>query len=224
MPAGTIAPAVFALMPTSAVLNEAIEQLETAGFDRADLSLPEIVPPPERATPEAGAKEPDTGVEAQQSRVMHSGLGGAIGAMMAATDCRHWRCGGGYRGSGNRRRADRRRYRPRDQPRRQRGGAGGPRPKGGRRQAGAVGTGAERRAAGARGRGAACRGGEPPLVISARRRICRRSEGSVCRTPCFGGQGASPATRFASARHGYGCGGGRAPRSPVLPRRRPGTH
>ena len=83
--AGTSAPAVFALLPTSAVLNEAIKQLETAGFDRADLSLPEIDPPPERATPEAGAKEPDTGVEAQQSRLLHSGVGGAIGAMMAAT-------------------------------------------------------------------------------------------------------------------------------------------
>ena len=83
VPAGTIAPAVFALMPTSAVLNEAIKQLETAGFDRADLSLPEIDPPPEHATPEAGAKEPDTGIEAQQSRLVHSGVGGAIGAMMA---------------------------------------------------------------------------------------------------------------------------------------------
>jgi predicted phage tail protein len=83
VPAGTTAAAVFALMPTSAVLNEAIKQLETAGFDRADLSLPEIDPPVEHATPEAGAKEPDTGIEAQQSRVMHSGVGSAIGAMMA---------------------------------------------------------------------------------------------------------------------------------------------
>jgi len=85
VPGGTMAPAVFALMPTSAVLNEAIKRLETAGFDRADLSLPEIDPPPERATPEAGAKEPDTGIEAQQSRLLHSGVGGAIGAMAAAT-------------------------------------------------------------------------------------------------------------------------------------------
>ena len=85
VPAGTMAPAVFALMPTSALLNEAIKRLEAAGFDRADLSLPEIDPPPERATPEAGAKDPDTGVEAQQSRLLHSGVGGAIGAMAAAT-------------------------------------------------------------------------------------------------------------------------------------------
>jgi len=85
VPAGTTAPAVFALMPSSAVLNKAIKRLETAGFDRADLSLPEIDPPPERTTPEAGAKEPDTGVEAQQSRLLHSGVGGAIGAMAAAT-------------------------------------------------------------------------------------------------------------------------------------------
>lgn len=85
IPAGTTAPAVFAVMPTGESLDAAIKQLETAGFDRADLSLPEIDPPPDRATPEAGAKEPDTDVEAQQARVMHSGVGGAAAAMIAGT-------------------------------------------------------------------------------------------------------------------------------------------
>jgi hypothetical protein len=85
IPAGTTAQAVFAHMPTSAVLNEAIKRLQLAGFDRADISLPELNPPVERATPDAGAKEPDTGVEAQQSRLMHSSTGGAIGALLAGT-------------------------------------------------------------------------------------------------------------------------------------------
>lgn len=76
---------LWALMPASAQLDHAIKELEEAGFDRADLSLPEIDPPPQRTTPEAGAEEPDTDVEAQQSRLMHSGVGGAIGAMVAAT-------------------------------------------------------------------------------------------------------------------------------------------
>ena len=84
-PAGTTAAAVFALMPSGEVLDDAIKRLESAGFDRADLSLPEIDPPPDRATPEAGAKQPDTDVEAQQARVMHSGVGGAAAAMIAAT-------------------------------------------------------------------------------------------------------------------------------------------
>jgi hypothetical protein len=83
--AGTGSPHLWALMPTSAQLDLAIKELEEGGFDRADLSLPEIDPPPERATPEAGAEEPDTDVEAQQSRLMHGGVGGAIGAMIGAT-------------------------------------------------------------------------------------------------------------------------------------------
>ena len=78
------APAVFGLFPTSQALVNAIKQLEAAGFDRADLSLPEMDPPPERATPELGAKPPDTDIDAQQSRSFHSGVGGSIGAMAAA--------------------------------------------------------------------------------------------------------------------------------------------
>lgn len=84
-PPGTTAPAIFAVMPTGESLDAAIKELETAGFDRADLSLPEIDPPPDRATPEAGAKEADTDVDAQQARVMHGGVGGAAAAMIAGT-------------------------------------------------------------------------------------------------------------------------------------------
>jgi hypothetical protein len=81
---GSAAPAVFGLFPASAALDAAIKDLEAAGFDRADLSLPDIDPPLDRDTPELGAKEADTDVEAQQSRLMHAGTGGAIGAMLAA--------------------------------------------------------------------------------------------------------------------------------------------
>ena len=76
---------VYALMPDGDRLNTAIKALEDSGFDRADLSLPEIDPPPERATPEAGTTEADTDVEAQQSRLVHSAVGGSFAAMMAAT-------------------------------------------------------------------------------------------------------------------------------------------
>lgn len=78
------ASAVLALMPTSKVLDSAIKELSDAGFDRADLSLPEAEPPPERSTPEAGAEDPDTDVDAQQSRLVHSAVGGSFAAMMAA--------------------------------------------------------------------------------------------------------------------------------------------
>lgn len=76
---------VYALMPDGERLNTAIKALEESGFDRADLSLPEVDPPVDRATPEAGATEADTDVEAQQSRLVHSAVGGSFAAMMAAT-------------------------------------------------------------------------------------------------------------------------------------------
>ena len=75
---------VYALMPDGDRLNTSIKALEESGFDRADLSLPEVEPPPERATPEAGATAADTDVEAQQSRILHSAVGGSVAAMMAA--------------------------------------------------------------------------------------------------------------------------------------------
>lgn len=76
---------VLARFRSTETLDHAILQLEAGGFDRADLGLPEIDPPPERATPEAGSKAADTDVDEQQSRIVHAGVGGAIGAMAAAT-------------------------------------------------------------------------------------------------------------------------------------------
>src|SRR5690242_8675834 len=65
-------------------MQEAVSRLETHGFDRADLSLPEVLPPPERATPEAGAKPVDTEEDARQARTLHtSGAAAAVGMAAA---------------------------------------------------------------------------------------------------------------------------------------------
>ena len=54
-------------------MQAAVAGLEMSGFDRADLSLPEAMPPAERATPEAGAKPVDTEEDARQTRTLHTG-------------------------------------------------------------------------------------------------------------------------------------------------------
>ncbi len=76
---------LLARFRSSEALDHAIVTLEAHGFGREELGLPEINPPPEHATPEAGSKAADTGVEDQQSRVFHSAVGGSFAAMMAAT-------------------------------------------------------------------------------------------------------------------------------------------
>lgn len=63
-------------------MQDAVSRLETSGFDRADLSLPEATPPAERITPEAGAKAVDTEEDARQARTLHSS--GAAAAVAAA--------------------------------------------------------------------------------------------------------------------------------------------
>jgi hypothetical protein len=63
-------------------MQDAVSRLESAGFDRADLSLPEAAPPLERATPEAGAKPADTESDARQARTLH--VSGAASAMALA--------------------------------------------------------------------------------------------------------------------------------------------
>jgi hypothetical protein len=79
-------------------MQEAVARLEMAGFDRADLSLSEAMPPAERATPEAGARPVDTEEDAQQTRTLSTG-----GA--AAADGRGW--GGHRHGQSLHRRQDR---------------------------------------------------------------------------------------------------------------------
>jgi hypothetical protein len=67
-----------------ALLQDAIHQLTMAGFDRADLSLPEAAPPLERSTPESGAETPDTEEDARQIRTVHTSTAAAAAAMLGA--------------------------------------------------------------------------------------------------------------------------------------------
>ena len=76
-------------------MHNAVEQLALSGFDRADLSLPDVVPPADRATPEAGAKPADTEEDARQARTLHTQRGcrrGGVGRSRGGY--RDWRrCG-----------------------------------------------------------------------------------------------------------------------------------
>jgi len=65
-------------------MQQAISQLNLHGFDRADLSLPEQNPPPNRATPESGAMEADTEEDARQARVVQSSTAASVAALAAA--------------------------------------------------------------------------------------------------------------------------------------------
>jgi hypothetical protein len=65
-------------------MQNAVSQLEMSGFDRADLSLPEVLPPAERATPESGATEVDTEEDARQTRTLHTSGAAAVVGLAAA--------------------------------------------------------------------------------------------------------------------------------------------
>jgi hypothetical protein len=65
-------------------MQQAVDRLETSGFDRADLSLPEVMPSTQRATPEAGAKPVDTEPDARQARTLHVSGVTSVAALMAA--------------------------------------------------------------------------------------------------------------------------------------------
>jgi len=75
---------VLARFRSTDALDHAIQTLKISGFDRGDLGLPEVNPPVERATPEAGSAAAETGTGAQQSRVFHSAVAAAIAAMIGA--------------------------------------------------------------------------------------------------------------------------------------------
>jgi hypothetical protein len=74
---------VRATFATPDLMQNAITQLEMSGFDRADLSLPEVNPPEEFATPEAGARPADTEEDARQARTLQTSAAAAIAAMAA---------------------------------------------------------------------------------------------------------------------------------------------
>ena len=75
---------VRARFSSAEAMHAAIERLEASGFDRADLSLPELHPPAERSTPESGAEPADTEEDARQARTMHVSTAAAIAGMAAA--------------------------------------------------------------------------------------------------------------------------------------------
>jgi hypothetical protein len=74
---------LWATFATPNLMQNAVTQLEMSGFDRADLSLPEVRPPEEFATPEAGAKPADTEEDARQTRTLQTSAAAAIAAMAA---------------------------------------------------------------------------------------------------------------------------------------------
>jgi hypothetical protein len=75
---------VRATFSSSDSMQDAISRLTMAGFDRADLSLPEAAPPVERSTPESGADVADTDEDARQARTVHTSTGAAAAAIAAA--------------------------------------------------------------------------------------------------------------------------------------------
>ncbi len=75
---------IQALFASNATLEDAIVRLTSAGFDRADISIPDVSPTRDEATPEQGAANPNTEVDDQQMRTLHTGLAASVGAMAAA--------------------------------------------------------------------------------------------------------------------------------------------
>jgi hypothetical protein len=69
---------------SDAALQEAIGRLTRAGFDRADLSLPDASPAPGLDTPEQGASNPNTDDDNRQVRTLQTSMAGSVGALAAA--------------------------------------------------------------------------------------------------------------------------------------------
>ncbi len=65
-------------------MDRAVASLEMSGFDRADLSIPELMPAFAEDTPEAGAKPVDTEEDARQTRTLHTSAAASLVGMAAA--------------------------------------------------------------------------------------------------------------------------------------------
>lgn len=72
------------VFPTPEQMQAAIQRLEMAGFDRADLAVPEANPPIARSTPESGALPADTDDDARQARTLHTSTAAAMAALAGA--------------------------------------------------------------------------------------------------------------------------------------------
>lgn len=75
---------VQGVFPSDAALQDAMSQLTLKGYDRADLSLPEVDPAPSETTPEQSAENPTTDVDMRQVRTLGAGMAGFLGAAAAA--------------------------------------------------------------------------------------------------------------------------------------------
>jgi len=75
---------VRGVFPTDAALQDAIGRLTRAGFDRADLSLPDAGATRATTTPEQGAADPDTDEDTGQIRNLQTSMAGGTGALVAA--------------------------------------------------------------------------------------------------------------------------------------------
>lgn len=75
---------VQGVFPSDKTLQDAIAQLTLIGYDRSDLSLPQVDPPPSEATPDQAAENPTTDQDKRQLRTLGAGMAGFIGAAAAA--------------------------------------------------------------------------------------------------------------------------------------------
>ena len=72
--------------PDDATLQEALSQLERAGHDRAEFSLPEeqVLVDPNSTTPNVESQAAEGSVDRQQIRTLNTGMAGYAGATIAA--------------------------------------------------------------------------------------------------------------------------------------------
>jgi hypothetical protein len=75
---------VQGVFPSDSALQDAISRLGTAGFDRADISIPDASGVGGASTPEQGAENPTTEEDARQTRTLHTSMAATVGAMAAA--------------------------------------------------------------------------------------------------------------------------------------------
>jgi hypothetical protein len=75
---------VRGIFTNSEQMQKAIQRLSAAGFDRADLSVPEPNAPVERSTPESGALPANTEDDARQARTLHTSTAAAGAALAGA--------------------------------------------------------------------------------------------------------------------------------------------
>jgi hypothetical protein len=74
---------VQGIFPSDSALKDAMSRLTLAGFDRADISIPDAAADP-NATPEQSAENPTTEEDSQQARTLHTSLAASVGALAAA--------------------------------------------------------------------------------------------------------------------------------------------